>query len=41
MQKLNPKKFESEKNASPKPQTLQIKDTKPYTHNPKLQKLKP
>ena len=26
---------------TPKPQTLQVKDTKPYIHNPKMQKLSP
>ena len=41
MQKLNPKKIESPKNANPKSQTLQVKDTKPYIHNPKMQKLSP
>ena len=41
MQKLNPKKFRSQKNAKPKPQTLQVKDTKLYIHNPKMQKLNP
>ena len=41
MQKLNPKNFQSQKNANPKPQTLQVKDTKPYIHNPKMQKLNP
>ena len=42
MQKLNTlKNFESQKNANPKPQTLQVKDTKPYIHNPKMQKLSP
>ena len=41
MQKLNPKNVQSPKNANPKPQTLQVRGTKPYIHNPKMQKLNP
>ena len=41
MQKPNPKNVQSQKNANPKPQTLQVKDTKPYIHSPKMQKLNP
>ena len=29
------------KNANPKPLTLHPQDTKPYKHNPKMQKLNP
>ena len=31
----------NQKNPNPKPQTLQLKDTQPYKHNPKMQKLNP
>ena len=39
MQKLNLKKKNKPKKI--KPQTLHLKDTKPYKHNPKMQKLNP
>ena len=41
MQESNPKKNKPKKNANPKPQTLQVKDTKPRIHNPKMKQLNP